>query len=77
MHEWDESVPNQCTFGISLIVYNDQKHIADVDWVMENMVPVVGQLVSNEFDTVVYYHRTWRGQGKNITRDQEYHPRMT
>ena len=74
LHEWDESVPQYCTLGISLIVHQDHAHARSVEWAAENVVPGVAEAIAAEFATVVFYHRSWRGVGKNIVRSLKYKP---
>ncbi len=76
LHEWDESVPIQCTFGISLIVKDGDVFLSNMDWLEEKKVRFVAQAMANEFKTTVYHHRTWSRPGKNTYRSQQYYPEM-
>ncbi len=57
--EWDSTVPKHCNFGISFGI-SKTKHSLD-----ENEINRIGNLLSTEFKTNVYYHRTWLGIGKS------------
>jgi hypothetical protein len=74
LHDWDESVPPGCNFGISLMVYREHAHADNQEWSYGNLVAPVGQIISNEFGIDVHYHRTWLGVGQNVERKITFHP---
>ena len=61
LQEWDNTVPSECNFGISIIKKNIEL----------NEVEKIGQLISDGFKSTLYYHRTWVEPGKNIKREIE------
>jgi len=61
LQKWDDTVPDNCNFGISITKKKVQL----------NEVKEIGQLIANEFKATVHYHRTWVKPGKNIKREIE------
>lgn len=61
LQEWDDTVPEGCNFGISVIKQN-----IDVAEIKR-----FSKLIADEFKSSVYYHRTWLEPGKNIKRNIE------
>ncbi|MCT4613436.1 MAG: hypothetical protein N4A49_01015 [Marinifilaceae bacterium] len=59
LKEWDDTVPDGCNFGISIT----KSEIKRAE------IKEIGKLVANEFNTIVYYHRTWLKPGQNIKRE--------
>lgn len=59
--KWDSTVPKNCNYGISITK-------KDVE---PNEIEKIGQLIANELNTTVHYHRTWLAPGKNIKREIE------
>jgi len=61
LQEWDDTVPDGCNFGISIIKPK----------IKLNEIEKIGKLIADEFKETVYYHRTWIKPGKNIRREIE------
>jgi hypothetical protein len=72
LQKWSDSVPVGCNFGISLIVYREHLHAGNHDWAFDSLVVPVGEALASEFQTSIFYDRTWFGPGKNTTRDMEF-----
>lgn len=69
LQEWDDTVPDGCNFGISLILSHSHPNANNHDWAFKHLVVPVAQQIANEFNLPVYYHRTWLGVGNNIPRN--------
>ena len=74
LQEWDNTVPDGCNFGISLILYDTHPHAHDHDWALANLVAPAAQGIANELNVAVHYHRTWLGPGQNVSRRNTFHP---
>ncbi|KXX66691.1 hypothetical protein [Flammeovirga sp. SJP92] len=61
LQEWDDTVPEGCNFGIIITKPN----------IKQKEVEKIGELITNEFKTSVFHHRTWLGPGQNIRREIE------
>ncbi len=66
--EWDSTVPKNCNFGISFGISKTKNSLE------ENEINQIGNLLSTEFKTNVYYHRTWFGIGKSEKRNLIFEP---
>jgi hypothetical protein len=75
LHKWDNSVPLNCNFRISLIIPKDSSPKYDLNWGLIELVPQIGQTLSNLFKTEIYHHRTWIGVGQNLIRNQVFRPK--
>jgi hypothetical protein len=73
--DWDNSLPANCNFGISISVSNECPIEQNIDWGSEKLALVVGQALADLFETPVYHHRTWVGAGNNILRNKNFYPR--
>ena len=61
--EWDSTVPENRNFGISFGILNDNTSFEMIE------INRIGNLLSTDFKTNVFYHRTWVGIGKNKKRN--------
>lgn len=77
LQKWDRTVPTGCNFGISLTVCDDHPHANESEWAPEHLVSAVAQKLATSFGLPVYYHRTWRGPGNNVQRNQIFRPSST
>ncbi len=73
LREWDDTVPEGCNFGISLMVYRGHPN-PDHQWVSENLVEPVAQRLANALGVTMHYHRTWEGPGRNTPRSRTFLP---
>ncbi|WP_228005179.1 hypothetical protein [Leptospira borgpetersenii] len=69
LHRWDNTIPKNCNFGISLSVFKENSKLLYLELRHSELVVSVAQTISNEFQTSVYYHRTWLESGKNVKRE--------
>jgi len=74
LQEWDDTVPEGCNFGVSLILYDSHPHANDHDWALDHLVAPAAQKIANVFSIPVHYHRTWFGPGNNVSRSSAFHP---
>jgi len=60
LHQWDDTVPELCNFGVSLCFLKnyDARETQEI-------VERTGHALSGEFRTTVFYHRTWYAMGKD------------
>jgi len=72
LQEWDDTVPDGCNFGISLILFRSHPNAHDHDWAVNHLVTPVAQKIANEFNIPVHYRRTWLGVGNNVPRDTTF-----
>ena len=73
LQKWDDTVPPECNFGISLIVCRDHELADSQDSIYSCLVKPVGERLANEFAVPVHYHRTWYGPGNNVARSERFH----
>ncbi|WP_196890105.1 hypothetical protein [Aureivirga sp. CE67] len=64
LQEWDSTVPAKCNFGITIL-----DGIKDVEEIKN-----ICQLIANEFNSSIYYHRSWVSPGVNIKRNIQIQP---
>ena len=69
LSEWDSTVPENCNFGISIGVSKNNSSFSETD------IARIGNLLSSEFETKVYYYRTWLGIGENEKRNLIFEPK--
>lgn len=69
LQEWDDSIPPDCNFGITLSIHENHPLADDTEWIKDNLVSIVANRLASTFETPVYYHRTWLGVGKNETKN--------
>ncbi len=74
LQEWDESTPEDCKFGILLIVSDSASLAWNLTWSLEEFVPEFAQSIANVIGSDVYHHRTWLAPGENIQRNRIYSP---
>lgn len=74
LQEWDDTTPENCNFGILLVVSNSAPLAWNLEWSYEVLVPEYAQRIANVIGSNVYYHRTWAATGKNIRRNLVYTP---
>ncbi len=74
LQKWDATVPPGCNFAISLILYREHPHAGDHEWSFENLAVPIGQIIANEFQAEVHYHRSWFGAGLNTERKETFQP---
>ncbi len=67
--EWDPTVPEKCNFGISLGISKSAPNCNEIE------INRIGNLLSTEFKTNIYYHRTWLSIGKNKKRNLIFEPK--
>lgn len=61
LSKWDSTVPENCNYSISIMKKNiNPKEIKEI-----------GQLIVDELNATVCYHRTWVAPGQNIKREIE------
>jgi hypothetical protein len=77
LQEWDDSVPDGCNTGISLIVDDSHPHGHDHHWAFSHLVAPHAQRLANEFNILVHFHRTWFGPGNNVARSTSFHPTVS
>src|SRR5512138_921385 len=68
LQKWDQTLPPGCNFGISLIVYREHPRAGDQQWSFNKLVTPIGQIIADEFDIDVHYHRTGLGAGQNVEK---------
>jgi hypothetical protein len=73
LREWDNTVPEECNFGITLCLLSGHAS-PNHEWAFEKLVGPVARVVADEFAARVYYHRSWIGPGRNIPRSILYQP---
>ncbi|MCR9118461.1 MAG: hypothetical protein NXI22_16110 [bacterium] len=76
IQEWDDTVPDDCNFGISLILLRSHPNAQDHDWAVNYLVTPVAQKFANEFSIPVHYHCTWFGVGNNVPRNTTFNPNV-
>lgn len=76
LQEWDDTVPDACNFGISLILFRTHPSAHNHDWAVKHLVTPVAQEIANEFNVPVHYHRTWLGVGNNVARNATFNPNV-
>ena len=69
LNGWDSSIPEPCNFGISFGILRKGK-------VSDDEINKFGNLLAVEFQTPVYYHRTWIRVGKNEIRNRRFGPEL-
>ncbi|EQA64696.1 hypothetical protein [Leptospira alexanderi] len=69
LHRWDNTIPKNCNFGISLSVFEENSKFLDSELRYGELVVSVAQTIFNEFQTPVYYRRIWLQSGKNVKRE--------
>lgn len=74
LQKWDDTVPDGCNFGVSLVLYETHPNANDHEWVYSNLVTPVAQKLSDGFAISVHYHRTWLGVGNNQQRNKTFSP---
>jgi len=74
LQKWDKTVPPGCNLGVSLIVSREHPHAGDQQWSFTNLVTPIGQIIADEFEIDVHYHRTWLGVGQNVERKVIFRP---
>jgi hypothetical protein len=74
LQQWDPTVPPGCNFGISLTLYQPHPHAHDQEWSYNHLALPVGQIIADEFQVPVHYHRTWFGAGLNTERQVTFQP---
>lgn len=74
LREWDDTVPNGCNFGVTLIILQGDPSTRDANRPFVELVPYVGQRLSNLLGRRVYHHRTWLGASNNVPRHQVFDP---
>ena len=74
LQKWDKTVPLGCNFDVSLIVYREHLRAGDQQWSFTNLVTPIGQIIADEFEVDVHYHRRWLGVGQNAERNVVFHP---
>jgi hypothetical protein len=72
---WDETVAAGCNFKVTLTVGKERPSDQDIEWSSAELVPSIGQVLAELFDTPVYHHRTWLGAGKNLTQKKAFYPK--
>jgi hypothetical protein len=72
--DWDDTVPEGCTMGISLTFFREHPAAEDDKWTDAHILTPIGDALAREFSVPVYHHRTWRGPGKNIRRTRVFSP---
>jgi hypothetical protein len=77
LQEWDSTAPAECNFGISLAVYREHPQANNYEWWFDEFIAPVVQQIADELNVSVYYHRTWRGAGNNVERNQCFRPRFS
>jgi hypothetical protein len=65
LYEWDNSIPKDCNFGITMEVHEYHRFANDAKWIFDNLIVVVANKLVSTFMTPIYYHRTWLNPGKN------------
>jgi hypothetical protein len=69
LHQWDDSTPPDCNFGITLSIHKNHPSANDKEWINDSLVEVVANRIANAFKTSVHYHRTWLGVDHNEIKD--------
>lgn len=65
LQQWDDSVPSDCNFGISLIFKSKETKQIESN----RFAKQVSKLLAEGMKTDIYFHRTWLGPGKNEVRN--------
>jgi len=69
----DTTVPDECNFGIALVVSNECPEEANVAWGASELVPRVAQKLANVLGQEVHHHRTSLAR-ETIVRTQSFLP---
>ena len=77
LQEWDDTVPDGCNFGISLILNQAHDNAKDYEWAYKHLVSPVAQKIADEFHIPVHYHRTWLAIGNNKSRNETFYPQVS
>jgi len=74
LQKWDQTVPLGCNLGVTLILSREHPHAGDPQWSFTNLVTPIGQIIADEFEIDVHYHRTWLGADQNVERKVVFCP---
>lgn len=73
LEKWDRTVAKGCNFGVSFGIMTDHQFADNEEWIFENIVLRNGKRLADEFDVIVYYHRTRLiNENKNIERNIKF-----
>ncbi len=75
LQSWDQSVPEGCNVGVSLLVSQECPPTQDVEWGSATLVPHVAEGLADLFGSTVYHHRSWLGVGENVIRTKVFYPK--
>lgn len=59
LQEWDDTVPPDCNFGVSLIIYREHAHAGDHEWATAALVEPFIRKATRELGVPIFHHRTW------------------
>ncbi len=76
LQKWDETVPADCNFGITLILYREHPHANDNNWADQNLVTPIAQQLADRCKTNVHHHRSWYSPGTTVAKSRVYHPKL-
>lgn len=74
LQDWDDSVPPNANFGVSLMVSTDCPRSQDLTWASAELVPEVARRLAQSLGRTVHHHRTWLGVGENLYPSQTFLP---
>ena len=74
LHEWDDSVPEDCNFGVILMVSRECPPSQNPDWSLADLVPNISQGLANLFRCRVYHHRTRINGSSDVLRTGIFEP---
>ena len=72
LQEWDDTVPQDCNFGISISFHKNHPFIFDNNRI-DKKIANICEILAHTFNTDVYHHRTFI-LGKNESRNIIFNP---